>query len=121
MSKTNCVNCGAAKDSEEMKCPFCGTLYFDMTALDLDGRTPVACVFKMPGYWSNVKKVTMLAIPRLEAIEQDSPSVTELWADNRVMATIAEPQPPKFKIDFTPVMQNDGVFLKMYTNEYKEK
>ncbi len=119
MSKTNCVNCGAAKDSEEMKCPFCGTLYFDMTALDLDGRTPVACVFKMPGYWSNVKKVTMLAAPRLEAIEQESPSRMELWADNRIVETVVEPQPPKFKIDFTPVMQKDGVFLKMYTDEYK--
>ena len=29
MSKTNCINCGAAKEVEEIKCPFCGTVYLD--------------------------------------------------------------------------------------------
>ena len=65
MSTTNCVNCGAIKELGEMKCPYCGTLYFDLTALDLDHNMPVACVFRMPSQFSNVDKVTMLARPYL--------------------------------------------------------
>ena len=34
MSKTNCINCGAAKEAEDLQCPFCGTKYADFTAID---------------------------------------------------------------------------------------
>ena len=33
MSKTNCPKCGTAKDVLEIKCPFCGTAFLDMTAI----------------------------------------------------------------------------------------
>jgi len=49
MSKTNCVNCGSAKDIGQIVCPFCGTAYFDMADVDLDGRTPCILRLKMPG------------------------------------------------------------------------
>lgn len=48
MSKTNCINCGAAKEVEEIKCPFCGTVYLDMTNIDFSGRTPVILKFIDP-------------------------------------------------------------------------
>ena len=35
MSKTNCVNCGASKESTDLQCPFCGTKYADFTTFDL--------------------------------------------------------------------------------------
>ena len=35
MSKTNCINCGAAKEVTDLQCPFCGTKYADLTTLDL--------------------------------------------------------------------------------------
>lgn len=35
MSKTNCINCGAAKEASDMQCPFCGTKYADLTAIDI--------------------------------------------------------------------------------------
>ena len=35
MSKTNCINCGAAKEASDLQCPFCGTKYIDMATLDL--------------------------------------------------------------------------------------
>ena len=48
MSKTNCVNCGAAKDTSEIKCPFCGTTYLDLTAIDFASGDPVVCEFVLP-------------------------------------------------------------------------
>lgn len=35
MSKTNCINCGAAKDVDDRTCPFCGTKYADFTTFDM--------------------------------------------------------------------------------------
>lgn len=35
MSKTNCINCGAAKESTDLQCPFCGTKYADFTTFDI--------------------------------------------------------------------------------------
>lgn len=35
MSKTNCVNCGAAKEASDLQCPFCGTKYIDLATIDL--------------------------------------------------------------------------------------
>lgn len=65
MSKTNCVNCGSAKDVEQIVCPFCGTAYFDMADIDLDGRTPCILRLKMPGT-NNL--FLMKAIPHMASI-----------------------------------------------------
>ena len=35
MSKTNCINCGAAKEANDLQCPFCGTKYIDLATIDL--------------------------------------------------------------------------------------
>ena len=48
MSKTNCINCGHGKDPDAIKCPFCGTTYFDMTGIDISGETPVILMLKNP-------------------------------------------------------------------------
>ena len=73
MSRTNCINCGAAKDTEEIKCPFCGTTYLDLTAIDFDSGDPVVCEFVLPSMFrasgSNKRMVmSMLAIPQLDEI-----------------------------------------------------
>ena len=65
MSKTNCVNCGSAKEVTEIVCPFCGTAYFDMADIDLDGRTPCILRLKMPGT-NNL--FLMKAIPHMASI-----------------------------------------------------
>ena len=41
MSKTNCINCGAAKEVSDMQCPFCGTKYADLTTFNLFGEEPI--------------------------------------------------------------------------------
>lgn len=48
MSRTNCPNCGAAKDASEIRCPFCGTAYLDMTAIDLYNHEPIWLKFVGP-------------------------------------------------------------------------
>lgn len=44
MSNKNCINCGAPIEVETVKCPYCGTSYFDFTDIDL--RSPVVLRIK---------------------------------------------------------------------------
>lgn len=60
MSKTNCVNCGHGKDPDAIKCPFCGTTYFDLTGIDLSMRDPVVLMVKDPRTKSTI---SMKAVP----------------------------------------------------------
>lgn len=40
MSNRNCPNCGAPYDIGLNTCPYCGTSYYDLSALDLTARDP---------------------------------------------------------------------------------
>lgn len=76
MSKTNCINCGAAKDTSEIKCPFCGTTYLDLTTIDFSSHDPVVCQFVLPQEYKIEGSegrviMSMKAIPRLNEICED--------------------------------------------------
>lgn len=36
MKGKNCPNCGAVYEPEKNKCPYCGTSYYDMSALNFE-------------------------------------------------------------------------------------
>lgn len=74
----NCPNCGAVIDTEENKCPFCGTIYFDMTSIDFTEGKPVVLKLKMSN-GRNTEYLTMLCIPRLENLrfEEDYADISE--------------------------------------------
>lgn len=40
MRQTNCPNCGAPYDVDKNKCPYCGTSYYDLSALDMTTKEP---------------------------------------------------------------------------------
>lgn len=40
MNQRNCPNCAAPYDIVLNKCPYCGTSYYDLSALDLTGNEP---------------------------------------------------------------------------------
>lgn len=40
MSQRNCPNCGAPYNVELSTCPYCGTSYFDMSAIDINDCKP---------------------------------------------------------------------------------
>lgn len=81
MSRTNCINCGAAKDIDEIKCPFCGTTYFDMTAIDLDEGTPVALSVRKGDF-----VFQMLARPELQSISMEDEIATGVgWCGEPIL------------------------------------
>jgi hypothetical protein len=75
MRNRNCPNCGAPYDVDYNKCPYCGTSYYDLSALDFTAHEPFYLKIKtemngMPCY------ITQLVRPRTDmSIEFSSDTV----------------------------------------------
>lgn len=119
MSKTNCINCGAAKDTSEIKCPFCGTTYLDLTAIDFSSHEPVVCEFVLPSFNGTTKCcegdmarkdkaiMRMLAIPNLESLTMESNHVDVYGSCGQRVATISTGADINIGVSFTPVYRRD--------------
>lgn len=112
MSKTNCVNCGAAKDTSEIRCPFCGTTYLDFTAIDFSKNDPVVCEFVLPHTDRNV--LSMLAIPVLGEIRFENRSMLDVTTigDTQQVFIPSEPEVTA-DISFKAVTQNNGIIYSL--------
>lgn len=115
MSKTNCINCGAAKDTDEIKCPFCGTTYLDFTAIDFSSNDPVVCQFVLP-FSTDRTVMSMLAIPRLEEIsaEPDYCCFSDPFSSR--MLTVNRGWNMNVGVSFTPI-ERKGVMFSIRKEE----
>ena len=109
MSKTNCINCGAAKDIDEIKCPFCGTTYLDFTAIDFSSNAPVVCEFVLPT--QNKEIVQMVAIPKFNEISC-SPVCCDFIGGAYPLHGIYG-YDAEVGISFIPLAQKDGTIFKI--------
>lgn len=66
----NCPNCGAPFELNEYKCPYCGTLYLDLSMIDFDNRTPIFLSIKRNGYL-----ITQKVLPQTADFEVTSDEV----------------------------------------------
>lgn len=108
MSKTNCVNCGSAKDTSEIRCPFCGTTYLDFTAIDFTSDDPVVCEFVLP--YSNGTVMSMIARPTLDRIGMDYNRVDITSLDDMTHTYIPSIPDMNIDISFRPLVRNNVVF-----------
>lgn len=118
MSKTNCVNCGAAKDTSEIRCPFCGTTYLDLTAIDFSSGEPVVCQFVLPkqfryGDGDGRVVMSMLAMPVLDEICMTNDVVEVTTLEDSMRRYIPSALNVNVGISFKPVMQKDGRIFDM--------
>ena len=108
MSKTNCVNCGASKDTSEIKCPFCGTTYLDFTAIDFASNDPVVCEFVLPYRMNNARAImSMVARPYLTEIKQTSEEVTAYSSGGYPLCSFTAQQDMSVGIEFRPVVRKE--------------
>lgn len=123
MSKTNCINCGAAKDTSEIKCPFCGTTYLDLTAIDFSSNEPVVCEFVMPynveckcrdGDVRNGKAIVrMFAVPRLEDMSVQNEYATITGFGGQTISTFCERTEVNIGVSFHPVEMPGKSLMEM--------
>lgn len=127
MSKTNCINCGAAKDTNEIKCPFCGTTYVDLTAIDFSSGDPVVCQFVLPNNVrmgdSNAKVVmSMLAMPCLEDVSMTS-NTTDIyggWCGSPI-ASFVSGYDINVGVSFKPIQREDKSVITFTAAETGDK
>lgn len=117
MSKTNCINCGAAKDTDEIKCPFCGTTYLDFTAIDFSSGDPVVCQFVLP-YSKPRTVLSMLAIPQLNSITAE-PNCCEIHGyGNRPIGYVNTGWDINLAVEFKPVARrSDNTLLSLKVDQ----
>ena len=117
MSKTNCINCGAVKDTDEIKCPFCGTTYLDLTAIDFASDDPVVCQFVLP---NNIRRgdsdgrviMSMLAVPELENISMTANTCDVYDGNNPYpLARFTRSWDMNIGVSFMPVVKNNSKTL----------
>ena len=70
MKNKNCLNCGAPYDITQYKCPYCGTLYLDLSMINFDNQEPFFLTIKKDGYL-----LTQKVIPQTATFESTSDTV----------------------------------------------
>jgi len=119
MSKTNCINCGAAKDTAEVRCPFCGTTYLDLTAIDFSSDAPVVCKFVLPVDGIDGKLImTTTARPKLEELS-DNVETTDIYQSWGQAYSFTTRRSMKIGISFEPVPVEDNVLFELGFEECK--
>ena len=69
MQERNCPNCGAPLEADICKCPYCGTSYFDISAISIGNREPFYLKLKLDdpvGKGYTVITAYVVAEPNLE-------------------------------------------------------
>ena len=61
---TNCPNCASPLEIGEVKCPYCGTTYYDLSAIDFDSNEPIFLTIK-----KNNMLITQKVIPQAASFE----------------------------------------------------
>lgn len=122
MSKTNCINCGAAKDTSEIKCPYCGTTYLDLTAIDFSSDDPVVCQFVLP---NNIRLggsdgrviMSMLAVPQLEEISQTANTIDIMGYGGRRISSFTTGYDINVGVSFRPIERRDKSVITLRVEE----
>lgn len=115
----NCPNCGAPYDPELNKCPFCGTIYFDMSCLDFVENKPIYLKYRMnlrDGFnTSHQVCVLQKVIPQMESIEMEAPD--EVYCTSRLGTCLVpiRTSPPTVttNISFRSIEDVDGTMIKV--------
>ena len=86
MKNRNCPNCGAPYEIGLDKCPYCGTIYYDMSAINFDEKEPIFLTLKKDGYL-----ITLKAVPDLGEItlQQDAISCGQLQFIKSYMVNVS--------------------------------
>ena len=78
MTQRNCPNCAAPYNVELNKCPYCGTSYYDLSALDLTAREPFYLKIKVDMNGSPCY-ITQLVRPKIDISMELSTDIGECY------------------------------------------
>lgn len=102
----NCPNCGAPYDPNEPKCPYCGTIYYDMSAINFDDGEPIYLQIK-----TNDMVIMQKVIPQLGGIEITHDALS--FGSYKVTRSCCV----NTSVSFQSVADTDGTIMKIIAYE----
>lgn len=105
MDGKNCCNCGAPLDPSKEKCEYCGTPYYDLSALCLSINRPVTLKI-MIDFNGKPVTVTGLAMLKDASLEMRSDNIEVKGGMSSNPMLIYPYRNLNFKLDFDFVEQN---------------
>ena len=103
MKRTNCPNCGAPIN--EVVCPYCGTVFYDFTAIDSEKPTYIR--MNMDGKQFVFKALMVSA--NIDLKQDEYPLFADIFADNRIVSTNSA----MVSIEFMILQDDEGVLMKV--------
>ena len=105
MKNLNCPNCGAPINPDTNKCSYCGTSYFDLSAIDMSSSKPFYLKIKIG---KNI--ITQLVVPNLSNL---SLNLRNEYAycygrDGAILSSLFTGQNLSTNIEFTAVLDKNN-------------
>lgn len=110
--KINCPNCGAVINPEQHKCSYCGTSYFDMSAIDFESGKPFYLKIKTKWKGQDVF-ITQLVRPSLNTINLITISDYCYGGKAEQLLSFKNENCLTTEISFTGIPMTDNSLLKM--------
>lgn len=110
--KMNCPNCGAVINPEQHKCSYCGTSYFDMSAIDFENGKSFYLKIKTKWKGQDVF-ITQLVKPSLNTINFTIASDYCYGGKAEQLFSFKNENCLTTEISFTGIPMTDNSLLKM--------
>ena len=109
MKNRNCPNCGAPYDINEYKCPYCGTLYLDLSMIDFDNQIPFFLSIKKNGMM-----ITQKVLPQTAEFEmnEDTVYVTSTRSNRLVSFPVHRSLETNIQFIAIPMKDNNLAYMK---------
>lgn len=110
MEKLNCLNCGAPIEPFNHKCKYCGTSYFDLTSMDINGNKPFYLKIKIDN-----KIITQLVRASSKSFTLEQNNI--YLGNNNVSYQYPNSQSLFINIEFQAVPDSTGCLSKMHIED----
>lgn len=105
----NCPNCGSPLSPEQIKCEYCGTYHYDMSAINFDDHEPFYLTIKIQG-----RIITQLVSPSAGAINISSDE-TCIYQGTKLTSFRNSPTITT-DLSFKTIPQ-ENIYIKVYEGE----
>ena len=113
----NCPNCGAPFDLGVDQCPFCGTIYFDMSCIDFTKEQPIFLKIKTHLSDGRPATITQRVLPRLEEIKVEINTARYQTVGSTMIKRKMLPPTIQTNISFESIEMANGDIARMTFEE----
>lgn len=108
----NCPNCGAPFELNEYKCPYCGTLYLDLSMIDFDTCEPFYLFIKKEGYL-----ITQKVKPYAASLESTCEQVFAINSNGTKLSSFISNKRLETNVQFLAIPDNNNSLCTIIKKE----